>query len=108
MKRKPSDSGLNDPERDETPETPLDEPQPIPVQDPPPTDSPAPYVVRRERVGRDESRPRIEGACATRSYRYLRIGARELRMQKLLNMEEHVRKARVTHRQNRQGQRPRQ
>ncbi len=36
----------NSPERDEAPETPLDEPQPIPVKDPP-TDAkpPAPYVV---------------------------------------------------------------
>jgi len=34
------------PAPDEAPETPTDEPQPVPVQDPPAEPDPSPYVVR--------------------------------------------------------------
>lgn len=107
MTRKGTSSGVRQPpETDEAPETPLDEPQPIPVQDPPPTpadspaqdpppttpDSPGPYVVHGEREGRDEPRrhPRtrsLSGVAATKDRR------QDTATEKLLNMEENVRKA---------------
>jgi hypothetical protein len=46
LARAGSDRDVPDRERDEAPETPPDEPDPIPVQDPPPQPDPSgPYVV---------------------------------------------------------------
>jgi hypothetical protein len=39
---------------DEVPETPPDEPKPVPVQDPPAEPNPAPYVVSTDQQGQQE------------------------------------------------------
>lgn len=39
---------------DEAPETPTDEPQPVPVQDPPAEPGPSPYVVRGRMADRQK------------------------------------------------------
>ncbi len=39
---------------DEVPETPPDEPKPVPVQDPPAEPNPAPYVVSTDKQGQQE------------------------------------------------------
>ena len=53
---RPEDSGPegSGDEPDEAPETPTDEPKPVPVQDPPAEPNPTPYVVRTvdRRAGR--------------------------------------------------------
>jgi hypothetical protein len=42
------------PEPDQAPETPPDEPQPVPVQDPPAEPNPSPYVVSTDHPGQQE------------------------------------------------------
>lgn len=42
------------PDPDEAPETPTDEPQPVPVQDPPAEPDQFPYVVRTRPAGRQD------------------------------------------------------
>lgn len=103
MKRK-SPGRIESPRADEALETPPDEPQPIPVQEPPPTPSDAPaddpptepgpgsYIVSRERASDHKTR----GPAKTRA-QYGRVGGANrpaAETQKLLNMEENIRKAR--------------
>ena len=54
MKRTTSDNPHSDPRdrqpADEAPETPTDEPKPVPVQDPPVNEPKAPYTVTKEEI----------------------------------------------------------
>jgi hypothetical protein len=63
MKRTTPDNPNSDPRdrqpADEAPETPTDEPKPVPVQDPPVNEPKAPYTVTKEEIvdGRSPNAP---------------------------------------------------